>query len=143
VLQVTERVSLVVTGLHNPNVREIEVLYEIRDSRDPHGDRVKAFKPLDPKAPAYTLNGQERGEGEPEPPSRRETSKLAQEVHQAELDRLKRIRDQHGEHLKELASHPRDVRWPITKTIERFDRRIKELERLLPASKREQRRNAA
>ena len=127
VLPVTDRVFLAVVGLRHL-VSEVEILYEIHDHRSEYSDKSRATQPLDPKTPAFTLAQQWRPEKEPQPVSRAEATALADRVHAAELKKLRRVRSQHGEHLQELASQPRDVRWPIKKAIEALDRRIDELE---------------
>lgn len=133
VVPVSEAVVLVVLG-HRTRVDSYVLLYEIRDARNPHADPIKAFKPLDPANPATTLTEQFRGEPEPEQVPRAEVTKMAARVHEAELKKLRRIREQHGTSLKELVGEPRDVRWPISKAIEALDRRIAEIERQVPSA---------
>jgi hypothetical protein len=131
VVPVSAAVILIVLG-HRTRVDSYVLLYEIRDARNPHADPIKAFKPLDP---ATDLTGlQFRGEPEPEQVPRAEVTRMAERVHRAELDKLRRARDQHGVHLKELAGEPRDVRWSLKKTIEVLDHRIAELERQIPSA---------
>jgi hypothetical protein len=104
--------------------------YEVRDRRDPVGEPLKTVKPLDPKVPATTLVEQWRPERDGAV-SRAATSKLAENVARTDLERLLRVRGQHQIHLQELASEPRDVRWPIRKNLEALDQRIKEVEKQL------------
>jgi len=128
VLEVTDRVRLVVLGLR-VLVSEIEVLYEIHDRRIDYSDPVRAFTPSDEAVPIHTLGVAVIGEGEPQPIPQAEATWMADEVHKRELEKLRRVRQQHEDNLKELASHPRDVRWPMKKTIEALNRRIDEIER--------------
>lgn len=131
VVPVTENVVLVVLG-HRTRVDSYVLLYEVRDRRLDHADPIKAFKPYDP---ATDLTGlQFRGEPEPEQLPRAEVTAMAARVHEAELKKLRRVRDQHGASLKELAGAPRDVRWSIGKTIEVLNQRIAELERQVPSA---------
>ncbi|HET7588611.1 MAG TPA: hypothetical protein VFK14_00275 [Solirubrobacterales bacterium] len=131
VVPVTDSVVLVVLG-HRTRVDSYVLLYEVRDRRLPQADPIKAFKPLDQST---NLTGQQfRGEPEPEQMPRAEVTKMAERVHRAELEKLRRIRDQHGASLKELAGSPRDVRWSIGKTIEVLNLRIAELERRVPSA---------
>lgn len=131
VVPVTDNVALVVLG-HRTRVDSYVLLYEVRDRRLDHAEPIKAFKPLDPTTDLIGL--QFRGEPEPEQVPRAEVTRMAERVHRAELDKLRRIRDQHGASLKELAGAPRDVRWPIGKAIEALDLRIAELERQVPSA---------
>lgn len=136
VLEVTDRVRLVVLGTHTPNVSEVEILYEVHDRRVDYADPVRAFKPADERVPIFTLGGATVGEGEPQPITKAEATQVADQVHQRELETLRRVRRQHEANLEELASQPRDVRFPIRKTVEALNFRISEIEKQLGAPKR-------
>lgn len=106
--------------------------YEVRDRRDERdATPIKAVKPLDPKVPPTTVVEQFRPEREPGKIPYVEIEKLQDNVTRAELERLKRVRGQHVNHLEELADQPRDVRFPIRKTVEALDFRIAEVEKQL------------
>lgn len=113
--------------------------YEVRDRRDGRdATPIKATKPLDPKVAPTTVVEQFRPEREPGKVPYSEIKALMEDGTRAELERLQRVRSQHEAHLKELDDQPRNVRWPIKKTIEALSFRIGEIEKQLAAPKRKE-----
>lgn len=137
VVPVSEHVFIVVLGFSD-RIDAHVLAYEVRDRRPEHdGTPIKATKPLDPKVPTTTLTEQWRPEREPARVPHSEVRKMVENVVRADLERLKRVRGQHAVHLEELADQPRDVRWPIRKTIEALDFRIGEVEKQLREPERQ------
>jgi hypothetical protein len=128
VVPVSGKVHIFVLG-HSTKEDEIEVLYEVRDRRDPSGERLNGFKPHDPKVAPTTLNGQTQGEREPPSLPKAEATELANKVHLAELWDLRRRRDDLVQHHKDLANAPRQLRFHLEKTVDEIQKRIRYLER--------------
>lgn len=108
---------------------EIVVQYEVRDARVPAGDNARLGTTKAVERPQERMGGPElRSEREPERLPRRETNKIAARVHEAELKKLRRTREDLGHHLKDQADAPRDVRFHLQKSIEAIDRRVENIE---------------
>jgi hypothetical protein len=127
VVEVGAGISIAVTALRTL-VDEIVVHYDVFDSRS--RSDVTPISTIKPKESATErMGGPEiRPEREPEWLHPRDVSKLANRVHEAELKKLRRTREELGHHLKEQASAPRDVRFHLRKSIEAIDRRIENIQ---------------
>jgi hypothetical protein len=134
VVDVAANLRLVVLGLR-VLIEEIVVEYEVHDSRSASsGDagRFVTSKPAD--KPQQRMGGPEfRAEREPERLPRREATKIANRVHESELRKLRRTREDLGRHLQEQADAPRDVRFHLNESIKAIDRRIENVEAELTA----------
>lgn len=132
VVEVGAGISIAVTALRTL-VDEIVVQYDVFDSRS-RAD-VTPISTIKPKeSPSERMGGPEiRPEREPEWLHPREVTKLANRVHEAELKKLRRTREDLGHHLKDQASAPRDVRFHLAKSIDAIDRRIENIQRDMAA----------
>jgi hypothetical protein len=130
VVDVVTNLVLVVVGLR-VLLDEIVVQYEVRDSRPPAtgGDVGRFATSKEAEKPSQRMGGPEfRAEREPERLPRREATKVANRVHEAELRKLRRTREDLGRNLQEQADAPRDIRHHLNMSIKAVDRRIENIE---------------
>jgi hypothetical protein len=130
VVMVAQNLVIVVVGLR-VLFDEIVVQYEVRDSRSPAsgGDEGRFATSKEAEKPTDRMGGPEfRAEREPERLPRREATKVANRVHEAELRKLRRTREDLGRHLQEQADAPRDIRHHLRMSIDAVDCRIENIE---------------
>jgi hypothetical protein len=129
VVAVAVNLLLVVCGLRTL-IDEIVIEYEVRDLRPATaGDEGRFATSKETEKPTERMGGPEfRAEREPERLPAREVAKLAARVHESELRKLRRTREDLGRHLSEQPDAPSDFRHGLKLSIRALDRRIENIE---------------